>query len=57
MSSAREEISVTPRLTVAKKVKGDIILKTCEANIAESKRTEKEIKEDCEEIFHLLNKE
>jgi hypothetical protein len=44
-------------LTVAEKIRGDIILKTWEANIAESKRTTKEIKEDCEEIFHLLNKE
>jgi hypothetical protein len=57
VSSAREEISVTPRLTVAEQVRGDIILKTWEANIAESKRTTKEIKEDCEEVFHFLNKE
>jgi hypothetical protein len=57
MSSAREEMYVTPRLTVAEKVRGDIILKTWEANIAENKRTTKEIKEDCEEVFHLLNKE
>lgn len=57
MSSTREEISVTPRLTVAEQVIGDVILKTWEANIVESKRTSKEIKEDCEEVFHLLNKE
>jgi hypothetical protein len=57
MSSAREEISITPRLTVAEHFRGDIILKTWEANIAKSKRTTKEIKEDCEDIFHFLNKE
>ena len=57
MASAREEISVTPILTVAEQVRGDIILNTWEANIAESKRMAKEIKEDCEEIFHFLNKE
>jgi hypothetical protein len=57
VSSAREEISVTPRLTVAEQIRGDIILKTWEANIAESKRMAKEIKEDCEEVFDLLNKE
>ena len=57
VSSAREEIYVTPRLTIAKQIIGDIILKTWEANIAESKRTAKGIKEDCEEVFHFLNKE
>jgi AAA+ ATPase superfamily predicted ATPase len=60
VSSSKEEISVTPRtprLTVEEKIRGDIILKTWEANIAESKRAAKEIKEDCEEMFYLLNKE
>jgi hypothetical protein len=56
MSSTREEISVTPRLTVAEQVRGDIILKTWEDNITESKRMTKEIKEYCEEIFHFLKK-
>jgi hypothetical protein len=57
VSSAREEVPVTPRLTVAEQIRGDIILKAWEANIAESKRMAKEIKEDCEEVFDLLNKE
>jgi hypothetical protein len=57
VSSAREERFVTPRLTIVEQVRGDIILKTWEANIAESKRMPKEIKEDCEEIFHFFNKE
>jgi hypothetical protein len=57
VSSAREEICITPRLNVAEKIRGDIILNTWEANIVESKRMAKEIKEDCEEIFHFLNKE
>jgi hypothetical protein len=56
VSLAREEIYVTPRLTVAEQVRGDIILKTWEANIAKSKRMTKEIKEDCEEFFILLIK-
>jgi hypothetical protein len=56
VSSAREEISVIPRLSVAEQVRGDIILKTWEANIAESKILAKEIKEACEEVFHSLNK-
>ena len=56
VSSTREEISVTPRLTVAEKIRGDMILKVWEANIAESKLMAKEIKEDCEEVFHFLDK-
>jgi hypothetical protein len=59
VSSSKEEISLTPktlRLTVEEKIRGDIILKTWEANIAERKRLAKEIKEDCEETFDLLDK-
>ena len=56
VSSAREEVPVNPRLNVAKQIQGDIILKAWEANIAESKRMTKEIKEDCEEVFDLLSK-
>ena len=55
-SSSREEIYVIPRLSVAEQVRGDIILKTWEVNITESKRLAKEIKEACEEVFHSLNK-
>jgi hypothetical protein len=57
VSSAREEMSVVPRLSFSEQVNGDIILKTWEANIAKSKRMTKEIKEDYEEDFHSLNKE
>jgi hypothetical protein len=57
VSSAREEVPLTPRLTVAEQIRGDIILKAWEANIAESKIMAKEIKEDCEEVFDLLSKE
>jgi len=57
VSSAREEMSIVPRLSVSEQVRGDILLKTWEANIAEGKRTTKEIKEAYEEAFHSLNKE
>jgi 3-methyladenine DNA glycosylase Tag len=50
-------MSAVPRLSVSEQIRGDIILKTWEANIAESKRTAKEIKEAYEEAFHSLNKE
>jgi hypothetical protein len=48
---------VVSRLSVSEQARGDIILKTWEANIAESKRMAKEVKEACEEAFHSLNKE
>jgi hypothetical protein len=54
--SAREEVPITPRLTVAEQIRGDIILKAWEANIAESRKMAKEIKEECEEAFDLLDK-
>jgi hypothetical protein len=57
VSLAREEVPVTPRLTVAEQIRADIILKAWEANIVESKRMAKEIKEDCEEVFDSLSKE
>jgi len=57
VSSAREEILIVPRLSVSEQVRGDILLNTWEANIAESKRTAKEIKETYEEVLHSLNKE
>jgi hypothetical protein len=41
LSSAREEVPVTPRLTVAEQIRGDIIIKASEANIAESKKMPK----------------
>jgi hypothetical protein len=59
VSSSKEEMSLTPktlRLTVEEKIRGDIILNTWEANIAKSKRLAKEIKEDREEVFDLLDK-
>ena len=57
VSSAREEMSIVPGLSISEKVRGDIILKTWEANISKSKRTAKEIKEAYEEDFHSLIKE
>jgi hypothetical protein len=45
------------RLFSSEKIRGDIILKAWEANIAESKKMAKEVKEACEEAFHSLEKE
>jgi hypothetical protein len=46
--SAREEVPTTPKLTVEEHIRGDIILKTWEANIAESRKREREVKKECE---------
>jgi hypothetical protein len=54
--SAKEEVSKTPRLSVTEQIRGDIMLKVWEANIAERKKMAKEVKDDCEETFDLLDK-
>jgi hypothetical protein len=54
--SAKEEVPVTPKLTVVEQIRGDIMLKVWEANISESRKMAKEIKEECEETFDLLDK-
>jgi hypothetical protein len=53
---AKEEVPVTPRLTIPEQIRGDIMLKVWEANIAERRKMEKEIKEECEDTFDLLDK-
>jgi hypothetical protein len=55
--SAREGVSMVSRLSRSEKTRGDIILKTWETNVAECKRMDKEVKKDCEETFHSLDKE
>jgi hypothetical protein len=55
--SAREGLSIFSRLSPSEQTRGDIILKTWETNIAKSKRMAKEVKKDCEENFHSLEKE
>jgi hypothetical protein len=57
VSSAREEVAMVSRLSLLEKTRGDIILKTWEANIAESKRLAKEVNKYCEEAFHSLDKD
>jgi len=53
--STREEVPETPKLTVEEQIKGDIILKTWETDIAESKKMTREFKKDCEEMFDQLD--
>jgi hypothetical protein len=54
--SAKEEVSKTQKLSVIEQIRGDIMLKVWEANIAENNKITKEIKDDCEGIFDLLDK-
>jgi hypothetical protein len=55
--SENEEVSKILKLSVTEQIRGDIMLKVWENNIAEYKKIVKEIKDDCERIFDLLDKE
>lgn len=57
MSAAKEEVTRVTRLSLSEQTRGDIILKTLEANIVESKRLAREVKKACEEAFYALDKE
>jgi hypothetical protein len=45
------------RLSISEQTRGDIILKTWESSIVESRKMVKEVKESCEEAFHSPKKE
>ena len=51
-----EETSKTTKISATEKIRGDIMLKLWETNITENKRIVKEIRDDCEEFFDLLDK-
>jgi hypothetical protein len=53
--SAREEVPTIPKLTVEEQIRGDIILKTWETNIVESRKMAREVKKECEEVFDQLD--
>jgi hypothetical protein len=55
--SSTKGVAMASRLSVSEQTKGDIILKTWESSIVESRKMDKEVKESCEEAFHSLNKE
>jgi hypothetical protein len=54
--STKEEVGETQKLSVSEQIKGDIILKVWEANLAENKRITREVNVDCQGIFDLLEK-
>jgi hypothetical protein len=55
--STKEEVRETQKLYVSEQIKGDIILKVWEANLAENKRITREVNDDCQGIFDLLEKD
>jgi hypothetical protein len=54
--STGEEVPKTTKVSATEKIRGDIMLKLWETNITESKRIAKEIRDDCEEVFDILDK-
>jgi hypothetical protein len=57
LSATKEEVTKVTGLSLLEQTRGDIILKTWEANIVESKRLVREVKKACEEAFYDLDKE
>jgi hypothetical protein len=53
----KDELARATRLSLSEKTRGDIILKTWEANLVESKRLASEMKKACEEPCSSLDKE
>jgi hypothetical protein len=54
--STKEEVGRIQKLSISKQVKGDIILKVWEENLAEYKRITREVNDDCQGIFDLLER-
>jgi hypothetical protein len=54
--STKEEVRETHKLSVSEQIKGDIILKVWEENLVENKRITREVNDDCQGIFNLLEK-
>jgi hypothetical protein len=52
---AREEVPTIPKLTVEEQIMGDIMLKTWETNIVESRKMAREVRKECEEVFDHLD--
>jgi hypothetical protein len=57
VSSAKEGVTMTSRLSVSEQPRGDIILKAWESSIAESRKMAKEVNDFFEEASQSLNKE
>jgi hypothetical protein len=56
-SSLKEEIGKNKKLSISKQVKGDIMIKVWESKLAKYKRITKEVNENCQAIFDLVEKD
>jgi hypothetical protein len=54
--STKEEVGRIQKLSISEQVKGDIILKVWEAGLAEYKRLTRDVNDDCQGIFDLLER-
>jgi hypothetical protein len=54
--STKEEVGRILKLSISEQVKGDVILKVWEANLAEYKRITRDVNDDCQGIFDLLER-
>jgi hypothetical protein len=54
--STKEEVRMIQKLSISEQVKGDVILKVWEENLAEYKRITRDVNDDCQEIFDLLER-
>jgi hypothetical protein len=54
--STKEEVGNIQKISFLEQVKGDVILKVWEGDLGENKRVTKEVNDDCQEIFDLLEK-
>jgi hypothetical protein len=54
--STKEDFGEAQKLSVSKQIKGDVILKVWEADLTENKRITREVNDNCQGIFDLLEK-
>jgi hypothetical protein len=54
--STKEEVGNIHKLSISEQVKGDVILKVWEADLSENKRITRDVNDDCQGIFDLLEK-
>jgi hypothetical protein len=57
LAIAKEEVPWVKILSLSEQTRGDIILKTWEANIVERKTLARELKKYCKEAFYALDRE
>jgi hypothetical protein len=56
IETTKEEVAISSRLSILEKTRGNILLKAWEHNISERRKRAKEMRDDCEETFSLINK-